>query len=169
MDNFDFDKIVYRRPFYTSGKRYIKEVIGLDSETLTSGRPFLFCTSLGDSFTSADVPGIFFGRKYRGKNLVCYNLKFDSGSLLYNLPLENLDELREKTFTIYDGYHYTYIPHKLLRIRKGKNAVSFWDIFGFYKTSLDKAAKKHLGVGKTDIETKRFTLAYIKSNLDKIK
>jgi hypothetical protein len=169
VDKFDFDKIVYRKPFLRFGSRYIRDVIGLDSETLLSGKPFLFCTSLGDSFTLDDIPLIFFSRKYRGKNLVVYNLKFDSGSLLYKLPLKTLNELREKTEVEFEGYHYTYIPHKLLRIRKGKNAVSFWDILGFFKMSLDRASHKYLNDTKKHIETKKFHIDYVRKNLEHIK
>jgi len=169
VDNFDFDKIVYRKPFLRSGSRYIKDVIGLDSETLLSGKPFIFCTSLGDSFTLNDIPEIFFTRKYRGKNIVCYNLKFDSGSLLYKLPLDTLNELREKNETEFEGYRYSYIPHKLLRIGKGKNSVSFWDIMGFFKMSLDNASKKYLNDNKQHVETKKFHIDYVRANLDKLK
>lgn len=169
MDKFDFDKIVYKKPYLRSGSRYIRDVIGLDSETLLSGKPFLFATSLGDTFTLEDIPEIFFRREYRGKNFVVYNLKFDSGSVLYNLPLKTLNELRERDVVIHNGYKYKYIAHKLLRISKGKNSVSIWDIFGFYKTSLDNAAKKYLGEAKLEVETKKFSIDYVRHNLDKLK
>jgi hypothetical protein len=40
---------------------------------------------------------------------------------------------------------------------------------GFFEGGLDYASQKHLGVGKQEIETKRFTASYAKANLDKLK
>ena len=169
MNNFDFDKIVYNRPWLKAGTRHIEDVIGIDSETLVSGRPFLFALSNGESFSLHDIPKVFFRHKYRGRHFVAYNLKFDAGSLLYNLPLKALNELREKNAVIHDGFHYRYIPHKMLRIRSGKNAVTFWDIFGFYGTSLDKASRKYLGRGKLELETKSFSESYVERHIEKLR
>lgn len=168
MNPFDFKKIVYRKPFYTKGRRFIESVIGLDSETLTSGRPFVFCTSLGDTFFLEDIPAIFFTSQYINKNIVTYNLQFDSGSVLYGLPVKNLEQLAKDGKTVYKKYVYKYIPRKLLRISNGRNAVSIWDIMQFYNTSLEKASAKYLDKHKLELETKEFTIDYVTDNFDKI-
>jgi len=168
MKYFIFDNIKYSRPRNNNYGRPITEIIGLDSETLISGRPFLFCTSRGDAFTLRDIPHIFFARKYRGVHFGVYNLKFDSGSILYSLPSQVLQTLRVEGKADYRGYTYSYIPHKRLRISKGKNGVTFWNIAQFFNMSLDNAAKKYLGESKLSIATKKFTWPYIRKHRAKI-
>ena len=128
----------------------------------------MFALSDGVVIDPADIPKVFFSHSYRGSNFIAYNLKFDSGSLLYNLPVSALNTLRERNGVYHDGYHYKYIPHKMLRIRRGRNAVTFWDIYGFYGMSLDAAAKKHLGKSKLEVETKEFTREYVKSHYNQL-
>lgn len=168
MQNFDFSKLVYKRPRISKGKRYIRELLGLDCEAYTDGKPFIFCISDGTSFTLKDIPEIFFRREYRGKHFVTWRLKYDSGAVLYNLPLERKNELRTDTVTVYKGYKYTYIPHKLLRISYGKNAVNIWDIAQYFDTSLDKAARKYIGKGKISCDVELFRPAYVTEHLQDI-
>jgi hypothetical protein len=92
---------------------------------------------------------------------VVYNLKYDSGAILQALSEFTLIQLWEAGEAFEDGYHYTYIPHKLLRIRKGNIRVSMWDISQFFHMSLDKASRTYLNKGKIDIRTKRFTRKYV--------
>jgi len=138
------------------------------SETLTDGRPFLFAISDGTTFDSRAIPEIFFTRKYRDRNFVCYNLKFDSGSILYDLPLPQRTKLWRDGKCGYRGYRYQYIPHKRLRITKGRNGVTFWDIAQFYRTTLEKASAKYLNEHKDDMPTKKFTWDYIHKNYSQI-
>ena len=169
MDNFDFNKILYVKPSLTVSQRKIHNVIGIDTETTVRGKCFMLCTSLGDVFTIDDVPRCFFSRKYRNANFVVWNLRFDSGSILQCLPRRKLVELWKTTRTSHNGFDFLYIPHKMLRISRGKNAVTFWDIKDFYGMSLDDAAKQFLSDKKIEIETKKFTVKYIQKNFDKIK
>lgn len=144
------------------------EVIGLDTEAYTSGVCFILCTSLSDTFLPQDVPACFFTRKYRGKNLVVYNLKYDSGALLQCLTPVQLKELQEKDEVKHDKYTFKTIANKCLSIRKGKNTIHIYDILNFYNISLEKACQKFLGKGKLNIATKRFTRAYVKDNWNDI-
>lgn len=116
-----------------------------------------------------EVPDCFFSRAYRGKNFVCYNLKYDSGALLQTLPSENLRELRETDRTVWKGFRYKVIGYKCMVISKGRNAVTFYDMLGFYEMSLEAAAEKYLGEHKLFINTKRFDRAYIADNISAIK
>lgn len=168
MRGFDFSKIIYKSRNITKGERYITDLIGLDTETRPDGSPFLVCTSLGESFPPSAFPEMFFTRRYRGRNFGVYNIKFDSGSLLYHLPVAVLNELRISGKTQYKEYHYFYIPHKCLRVSRGKNAVTIWNIAQYFNMSLDAAARKYLKSSKIHIGTKKFTKRYIKKHYKEI-
>jgi len=146
----------------------ITDVIGFDTESFLDGKPFLYTDSFGTYYFPEDIPQKIFSQKYETSHFVCWNLKYDSGSILYNLPKEKLQELWLKTETEYDGYKYEYIPHKLLRISRGKKSIKFWDIAQFYGGSLNYNAKKYLRKSKIDIPTKKFSPEYVAENLDMI-
>jgi hypothetical protein len=169
------------KPTTTSGVRYIPathlnptrseksiEVIGLDTEALKSGKCFMICTSEGDIINPAHFPEALFNRRYIGKKFVTYNLKYDSGALLQNLPKNCLNLLRTIGRCEYKGYTYRMIANKLLSIRKGKNTVHIYDIAKFYECKLETAASKYLNKHKIDIETKTFTIEYVKANFKRI-
>lgn len=162
----DFDRIIYHNPEKVKSKtKTIDKIIGLDTEAYTSGEPFMFCTSLVRTHTPDEIPHVFFTGDYIMANFMLWNMKYDSGALLYHLPLPNLLELWEIGSTKFPPYRYKYIPHKLLRIYHGKQYVSFWDIAQFFRPrypSLDQAAKKYLNKSKSDIATKRFSRKYVK-------
>lgn len=170
MDTFDFDKIRYIPSRFVSSKTTKRlEVIGLDTESYTSGKPFLFCTSEGDSFTYAQVPKFFLSAKYRGKTFVVWNLLYDAGAILYHLPTEQLTQLAKHGKTSFNGFHYYYIPHKELRIGRGKNAIRIYDIAPFYASSLNAAATKYLNESKLPMETNRFEYEYVRLHFKQIK
>lgn len=169
--DIDADRVVYLKPKLSDDRPVMNRVSGFDSEAYTNGRPFMFCTSggwIGNDRTPPeivlprDIPYIFFERRYQNVNFMTYNLKYDSGAALWFLGQESLDELRVKGYTWYDDtIRVTYIPHKMLEIKRGSVAVRFWDIAQFYKMSLDMAAKTYLGQKKLDMRTKRFSEAYV--------
>lgn len=128
----------------------------------------MLATSLGDVWSYDQVPGCFFGRKYRNAQFVAYNLAYDEGAILQCLPRENLKELREKGVTKHDDYRWKIIPKKMLSISKGKNAVTFWDMYNFYHSSLDYNAQKYLDEQKAEIETKTFSREYVRDNWETI-
>ena len=144
------------------------DVIGLDTEAYTTGDCFMLATSLGDVFTPDQIPACFFTRKYRGKNFVCYNLKYDSGAILQNLPAESLKQL-QKTDTCKDGkYTYKAIGYKCLSIRKQKNTVHIYDMLNFYESSLEVASREFLGESKLNMDTEKFRPLYVMENWNKI-
>lgn len=159
----NFDNIDYEcKPIKSSSTNQKSiSVIGLDTETYSNGRCFLIATSEGDCFSPDDFPRCFFSRKYRGAKFVCYNLKFDSGSMLQKFPSSFLTELWSKGTAEYDGYVFKYIPHKFMSIRRGKNTITFYDIAGFFGMSLEEASSKYLGEHKIELETKSFTKEYV--------
>ena len=164
-------KYIRYKVFHTPRKQTRQQSIspyGLDTEADINGQWFMMCTSEGDTFIPADYPGCFFTRKYRNAIFTCYNLKYDSGALVQHLPIEELDNLRLKGMCKYEGYQYKIIGNKCLSIRKGKNSITVYDLLNFYMMSLDKAAKKYLGLEKIDIGTYEFTEDYIFNHWDKI-
>lgn len=165
----DFDKITFKKPFFSGQGKEIQKILGLDSETLTDGAPFMFCLSDGSTFTLDDLPQVLFDSPENIRNYACWNLKFDSGSLLQKLPPEKKDSLRIWGDVEYNGYKYKYIPHKYLNIKYGKVTVHIWDLMQYFNSSLDNAAWKYLQRRKLQIETKTFTPAYVKKNHNKIR
>lgn len=166
---FSFKDIIYRRPRISNTFRGISSVIGIDTETYVTGAPFIICLSDGSSYKPPDLIKALFTRTYRNGHFAAWNLKFDSGSIIHHLPKSIKGELRTGGKVKYQGYQYRYIPHKLLRISKGKNAVSIWDLYPFFKCSLEKAAADYLGKHKMDMETKSFSYRYVKKHYDEIR
>lgn len=130
--------------------------IGLDTEADVTGETFMICTSLGDVWTPDRFPACMFDRKHRDRAYVTWNLKYDMGALLQTLPVENLEQLRKFDKTTVGEYRYRVIANKLLSISKGKKHVQIYDMMGFYKSSLDKAAKKYLDDAKINVGSKSF-------------
>jgi len=159
----DFPSIIYRNPekALKDDRPCISKIIGLDSETYTDGSPFMFCTSLGDVIKPPDLYPTLFTPQYSGANFVLYNMKFDSGSIVRQLPKNVLTELWALGKATYEDYKFSYIPHKMLQITKGKEKVRFWDIAQFYKSSLSTAAKTYLKKDKFALATKSFTRSYV--------
>lgn len=170
MDNISIRDVIYRIPRHVRKTQHTKSIqlIGIDTETKTTGKCFLICTSSGDSFTPDDFPQCLFTRKYRNKKYAVYNLKFDEGSLIQHLPVSNLQQLRSTLKTSYNGYTYTSIPRKMFKIRRGKNCIEIYDVAGFYMMSLEKASRKYLGEGKNKLATKKFTDDFISKHYKKI-
>lgn len=158
----DFDRVVYKKPQLKDDRKILDKIIGLDTEAYETGEPFMVCTSLKEEISLKSIPEIFFFTKYVNANFILYNIKYDSGALLYHLSLEDMHTLWEQNEVKTKGYKYQYIPHKMLRISKNKQKVTFWDIAQFYKMSLDKASQFYLNQRKLDIRTKKFTEKYVK-------
>lgn len=171
----------------------IESLTGLDSETLTSGAPFLFCTGDGVAIDPPDLLRVLFER-YRGVHFALWNMKFDSGSILYDLApgaiIYNEDKseilrfvpgkyelwtTNKSTWFYFDrkgnkvDLDVEYIPHKYLKISESRDSwIKFWDICQFFASGLDAAAEKYLGENKLFMETKMFTPEYVAKNKEKI-
>lgn len=164
MIRFDFDAVHYKKPHFHKTTRGIDSVIGFDTEAYRDGKTFMFCTSAGDVFKPADIPEQLFSRSYRNEQFGVWNLKYDSGAILHDLSPSARTRLRTQGKVNHNGFNYSYIPHKMLRIARKKNAVTFWDINNFYHSKLETAAEKYLGSHKKELDPKLFTRAYVKKN-----
>jgi hypothetical protein len=143
-------------------------LLGLDTEAYTTGQPFMVCMSDGTEFAPEEMPGALLDR-YPGEDISVYNLKYDSGALLYHMPTECKIELWIKNVTHWGPVKVEYIPHKCLTFTRKKDRIRIWDVSQYFSMSLDKAAHKYLGTGKADMETKRFTVAFVKKHRERIK
>lgn len=160
----DFDKLIYKEPKLKDDRPKMSKIIGADSEAYTDGSPMMICTSLGHCFKPEKIIDELFithHDDYKNSNIMLFNMKYDSGSILYHLPVEILKELWRIDETEYNGVKYSYIPHKRLRIQTDSTYINFWDIHQFYKTSLQKASMKYLNKSKLDISTKKFSRKYV--------
>ncbi len=130
----------------------------------------MFGISDGSMATPENLFVTLFQHKYRGIKFVCFNLKYDEGSILYTLPKEVLQELRTRGKIEYNGYSIRSIPKKELVITDiaQKHSIAFYDIAQFYGTSLDKASLYYLGKEKRDMPTKTFSREYVKKNRQKL-
>lgn len=166
-----FSILTYKKPnlsIYTSGKR-LSNVYGLDSEAYKSGTPFMICISDG-TFIDPKNSISYLVSNYINCNFALYNMKYDSGAILYCLPYDTMHELWKNNEVVYNDIIISYIPHKFLQFKISKNeSVRFWDFAQFYKMTLDSAAQKYLNKSKIDIETKTFSKRYVKNNFEKIK
>lgn len=151
----------------------ISDIIGLDTEAYENGIPFIICFSDGNIIKPELIYKVLNEEKYKNKNFGCYNLKYDSGNILFFLTdYERFDLWKYGDTTIErenKKIFITYIPHKFLSFRfNKKNTVKIWDIAQFFKMTLDSASRKYLNKSKKDIETKKFNLQYVNKNYDKI-
>ncbi len=165
IDNVKYKCYPYSR---TNTKKVSIDPIGIDTEAYITGQCFMIATSKGDVFQPDQFPACMFTREYRGKCFVAYNLKYDMGAFLQNIPSNRLQVLRRKGWCFYKKFHYAVISNKCLTVRKGKNAIHIYDLLNFYNMSLNKAAEVYLNDKKIDIETKSFWPYYVCQNWTKI-
>jgi len=159
--------VSYKFPRVDTRAKPIAKIGGLDTEAYEDGRPFMACLDNGKMLDPRDFPQCVFS--FPLAHYATYNLKYDSGALLYYMPQAQKLELWETTKTKWDGVSITYIPHKLLEFRQNKKTVKVWDVCQYYAMSLSEASKKYLNDDKKDIETKKFSVSYVKKNHDRIK
>jgi hypothetical protein len=144
------------------------DVIGIDTEALSTGRCFMICTSERDIIDPAHFPQALFNRQYIGRKFVAYNLKYENGAFVQALPKYKLKELQLHGKTEYNGFRYRVIGDKCLIITRGKNSITFYDIAKFYEMKLDNAAYLYLHRRKIEIGSKTFTPENVKHNFSKI-
>jgi len=141
MRDFDFSKIRYRyRPIRKPKTERDVKALGFDSEADREGKTFMYCLSDGSIYTPETLLDGLFSRKHRGLNYVVYNLKYEQGAIFQCLSRDALDTLRDKGRVESQGTVYQIVGYKCLRISRGKNAVTFWDMQPFYNMSLANAS-----------------------------
>ena len=158
---FNFSYIIRKLTVPQDG---MNKVFGFDSEAYETGKPFLFSTSEGDTFDPKTFLSEIYTQKYRNGNFICYNLKYETGALLYHLPKTVKQSLYDTGKADWEGLRVFFLPYKHLRFTRGKNSISFWDIYPFYRMSLNAASEKYLGKRKENMEVSHFTPKIWKDN-----
>lgn len=131
---------------------------GLDTETV-KGKAVLVCTPTYALLYPKTFKTIFDFLASKDKKFCAYNLDYDVRAMLCYLPPKNLRDLSIFGRTEYKRYKLRYIPRKFFSVRehtdgkkhRQRKGFDVYDCYQFYQTSLNKAAKKILGVGKKDI------------------
>lgn len=94
-----------------------------------------------------------------GKVNYFWNLGYDAMAILKWLPSELYHKLYYENVVIYKGFKIVYYNRKMLYIRKGRTTVYFYDLWQFYKSSLNKAASSYFEEKKIDIDIKQIERA----------
>lgn len=162
--------IIYKTTKYYTKKKIQKSVvpIGLDTESDTNGKCFMIAFSDKTVVEPAQIPAVFFSKKFSNKTFIAYNLKYDMGAILQCLPRKSLKQLQRNEKCTQEQYEFQTMANKVLIIRKGKKSVHIYDAYNFFNTSLQKASKMFLNSSKKEIETMDFTKEYIDKNWYKI-
>lgn len=142
---------------------YDYPVIGVDSESLTTGYAFLVADSSGrhtwiKSFD--DVLKFFDCDVYEHCLLVAFNADFDVSVMLKWMGKELCTELVNEGVVSTGGFTIHYVPSKYLQFRFGNRFIRLFDVQQYFQGSLDYNAKQYLGTSKSSIGTKTFTEKY---------
>jgi len=135
-------------------------VVGIDSESLTTGYAFLICDSGGRHVwirSFDDVVKFFDHEEYAYCLLVAFNLDFDAGVMLKWMGEELCTELITTGRVNAGSVSVQYVPTKYLQLRYGNMFIRLFDIQQFFQGSLDWNAKQYLHASKTHVDSKSFT------------
>lgn len=124
---------------------------GMDTEAI-DGKAILVCTPTEHLYSRGWLE-ILEWLSYRGRDYCCFNLRYDmqaifawmSADMQWKLARLNRWESSCKSVQI------EWIPAKRCKIKIFGRMIRFYDIYQFFRMSLDAAAKKYLGVGKHDL------------------
>jgi hypothetical protein len=162
---------------YRSSNFTYRGVIGFDTETYL-GKCKLICRSAGQKQSLRDptfleiLDFMYYGARESKYYRFFYNLGFDVSAILKVWGnVEQIILLKNGHTVEYEGYLITYLTNKLFSIRKDKKRVVFTDLWQFYKSKLENAGQKFLGMGKLDnVDTPRLNtdLEYWNKNYDEI-
>lgn len=166
----DTSTVVYHPPKTWGPKHLIKSIdpMGIDTEALDDGSLAMVCFSDGTICRPDEWLDTILSNKYRGTTFVAYNLRYDAGHLVRHLPNEQLEELRQKGKTRYNGIGYRVVANKMLNITHGHQGITIYDLKQYYEGSLETNAQRYLGEGKDELETKSFSLDYMQRNWETI-
>ena len=150
-NNIPFSRLVWRKwelkPLSSFPSR---PVFGFDTETL-DGYAKLLCCSDGRVLKDGDIDAILSFltyRSYRGAHNFFFNIDYDMDAILKFLDDDILKSLLETGEADYGKYHIKMIAGKVYTITLSKHRYSYYDLWQFYDSSLESAARKYLGEEK---------------------
>lgn len=130
--------------------------LGLDSET-QDGRAVLLTTPTTYAVVSSwrECMGFLFAQE--SHDFILYNMNYDARALCAYLPKTVLRKLRRSGRADWRDYRIAWKGKKSFCITRKKTTVHMWDLYPFFDTSLEKAARQYLGAGKDDIPQEWYT------------
>jgi len=143
------------RQYRTKPKlKWVKDILGFDTETF-NGQAFLIACSDGryseiNSFNQAAKFLTYY--KYRKTTNFFWNLEYDFQAIISYLSEKYLEELYYFKKVKYKDWEIRYIPRKYFRISKNRAGAAFYDLFQYYKMSLNNAAVRYLKKHKIDLK-----------------
>lgn len=157
-NNISFNRLQWRRwelkPLSSFPSR---PVHGLDTETL-DGYARLICCSDGRSLECDNIDDILAflcHKSARGAHNFFYNIQYDYEAIMKYLPVDTLGEMLDTGKVTYGDFSLKAIPGKMFSITRDKHRYSFYDLWQFYETSLEKAAARYLGKDKYIVDLDR--------------
>jgi hypothetical protein len=150
-NNIPFSSLSWRRwPLKPLASFPSRKVYGFDTETLDGYCRLITCSD-GRVYQGHDIEEILTFLTYKGcrsAHNFFYNISYDMDSIFKYMPVETLKEILLTGKAEYVGYHIKAIPGKVYTFTKAKHRYSYYDLWQFYESSLETAAKKYLGEDK---------------------
>ena len=151
-----------------------REIRGFDTETLHGYVKVITCSdgSVKEPDYIENILSYLTQKKYRDSINFFYNIQYDLDSILKFLPESDLREIVLQGKIKYGGYTLFYIPKKMFSVKLGKDTYTYYDLFQFYETSLERAAHKYVQGVKNEDNLDRSLIGssgeYWKENKEKI-
>ena len=153
------DKIVWRtHPLRSlTGKIKNHDIIGWDTETYkgyarlianSQGRYLLIEEQKVSEETFTEILRFLTRKTWRGTHGFFWNIDYDFFAMLKYAGEDFAKELYENGEAEWEDYKISYIPKKAFSIQRGHKTHDFFDLYQFYNTALDVAAKQHLNESK---------------------
>jgi DNA polymerase elongation subunit (family B) len=170
-NNIDEVKAVYelleeRKPVVLKNKLKTKKIFGFDTETVDGRAVLVACSDSSFVFSSdfEDIARFLTQRRFTKSLNLFWNLDYDFFAILKHLPEEFVHVLYENKGLVYENYFIKWIPKKFFSIARidEKQNSKFFDLWQFYRMSLNEAAQRYLNDRKEEINVRNIA-DYLKS------
>lgn len=121
-----------------------------DTETV-DGKAFLIASSKHISDISSFTQAVEFIFSHDSNISFAFNMDYDASAILKFLSSREIDKLYLHNKLNVNGYFVQYIPSKIFRLSNETRTIEMFDLMQFYNMSLENAAQKILGEGKSEI------------------
>jgi hypothetical protein len=164
-----FEQLEEREQIKIENKLKQKKVYGFDTETI-NGKAVLIGSSDGNYIfpkSFEEIASFLTQRRFNRSLNFFWNIDYDFFAIIKWLPEELLEILYENKGLIYENYFIRWIPKKFFSITKinGKHTSKFFDLWQFYRLSLNEASKKYIGDQKEEIDVQNIELYLQKPEL----
>ena len=131
-----------------------RQIFAFDTETIDGYCKLIACSDSSFKFVnSLDEILVFLTKvKYSQSVNFFWNIDYDFFAIIKYLPPELLRLFYQFKFIRYGDYEIKWIPKKAFEIKKNKRTYRFFDLWQFYRMSLNKASQKYLNDSKIEID-----------------